>query len=159
MSNPTPDEPVLDLADPAQGDVYFVTAPDLDVLHAGAVDAGIEVHRIALEQCTGKATLLDAIADALQFPDGHGRNWDALTDALRDLDWLGPPRARALLFSDAGTLLDADQASFDTLVEILEEACASWREDGIALWAFLALPEIEFEAEGEDLPRPAPLLH
>lgn len=150
----------LDLADGGQAGVYFVTDSDLDVLHAAARDAGIQVHRVDLAGCDGKAALLVALAQALEFPGGMGGNWDALADGLSDLGWLQPAPARALLIDEAGSLLDADQQAFDTLVEILEEACADWRETGAPFWAFLALPELEFDQDdgGAELASP-PALH
>ena len=38
---------------------------------------------------------------ALDFPMSSGRNWDALSDSLRDLEWL-PGKGYVLLFEGAG---------------------------------------------------------
>lgn len=162
MSSERSEEPgqSLDLADAGQAGVYFVTDVDLDVLQAAARDAGIAVVRIDLGDCRGKDDLLVAIARAFQFPAGMGGNWDALADALSDLGWLPPALARAALIEQAGQLLDADQAAFDTLVEILEDTSADWREAGTPFWAFLALPELEFgEEDGGSALAPPQALH
>ena len=45
-----------------------------------------------------KAELLDAVAEALEFPAWTGRNWDALADALADLSWL-PPGPHVLVWA------------------------------------------------------------
>ena len=84
------------------------------------------------------------LAVALDFPPGSGRNWDAASDRLRDLSWL-PASGYALLFDDAHGLRDADETSFDTLLEILDEAVADWASRGVPFWAVLALPEDEFD--------------
>ena len=100
--------------------------------------------RIDLRDCANKATLMLRLASALDFPAGSGRNWDAASDRLRDLSWLPAP-GYALLFDGARDLRDADETSFDTLLEILNEAVSDWAQRDIPFWAFLALPEDEFE--------------
>ena len=64
----------------------------------------------------------------------------SLADSLRDLSWL-PGNGYALLFEDAGPLREHARADFDTLLDVLQEASASWAEDGVPFWAFLALPD------------------
>ncbi len=135
----------LGLDDPAQSGVYFVTSPDLDTLQVAARDAGLLVRRVDLGGCSDKATLLMRIGSALDFPSGSGRNWDALTDRLRDLSWLAA-EGYMLLIDDAGDLRDADEPGFDTLLEILEDVAGDWAGRETPFWAFLALPESAFEA-------------
>ena len=101
--------------------------------------------RVDLHRCTGKATLLLRLANALDAPAGQGRNWDALADQLRDLSWRPSP-GHALLFEDAGALRDADPSSFATLLDILSEAAADWSAQELPFWAFLALHDDEFDA-------------
>lgn len=134
----------LGLDDPAQSGVYFVTSPDLDTLHVAARDAGLLVRRMDLGGCTDKAILMMRIASALDFPSGSGRNWDALTDRLRDLSWLAA-EGYMLLVDAAGDLREADESDFDTLLEILEEVAADWAGRGMPFWVFLALPEDAFD--------------
>lgn len=135
----------LGLDDPAQSGVYFVTSPDLDTLHVAARDAGLLVRRIDLGGCTNKAGLMMRIGSALEFPSGSGRNWDALTDRLRDLSWLAAD-GYMLLIDQAGDLRDADETAFDTLLELLEEVAGDWTGRETPFWAFLALPESAFDA-------------
>ena len=65
-----------------------------------------------------KRELLDAIAEALEFPGWTGRNWDALADALRDLSWLSPG-AYALVWRHPDRL---DREDYATAVEVLTRA-------------------------------------
>ncbi|MFS8136741.1 MAG: barstar family protein [Thermomonas sp.] len=134
----------LGLDDPSRAGVYFVTTDDLRTMGMAARDAGLVARSIDLRGCTTKATLLLRMSSALDTPNGSGRNWDALSDQLRDLSWL-PAQGYALLFDDASTLRDADEASFDTLLDLLQEAATDWAQRRIPFWAFLALPEAEFE--------------
>ncbi|MGB3392597.1 MAG: barstar family protein [Stenotrophomonas sp.] len=130
----------MGLEDATQAGVYAVGHGDLGGLAAVARDAGLKVLRIDLEACTDKRTLLLRIATQLDFPAGLGRNWDALSDALRDLSWL-PANGYALLFGEAGDLHQGSRGDFDTLLDVLAEATASWAEDGVPFWAFLELPD------------------
>ena len=134
----------LGLDDPARAGVFFVTADDIATLDMATRDAGLLARRIDLRGCANKPTLLFRLATGLDFPAGSGRNWDAASDRLRDLSWLPAP-GYALLFEAASGLRDADESSFDTLLDVLEEAAADWAQRDIPFWAFLALPEDEFE--------------
>ena len=138
----------LGLEDATRAGVFFVTSGDLPFLAAAAHDANLLPRQIDLLGCNNKATLLLRIAVALDFPMSSGRNWDALSDSLRDLEWL-PGKGYVLLFEGAGDLHGIDESDFDTLVSILDEANAEWKTRDVPFWAFLALRERDF-AELED---------
>ncbi len=134
----------LGLDDPGQAGVYFATNDDLRTIGMAARDAGLLARHIDLRGCKTKATLLLRLCSALDTPTGSGRNWDALSDQLRDLAWL-PAEGYALLFDDASDLRDADDRSFDTLLDILQEAATEWSGRGVPFWAFLALADNELD--------------
>jgi len=134
----------LGLSDPARAGVFLVAADDLASLDVLARDAGLRAWRIDLGECRNKATLLLRFATLLEFPPGFGRNWDALSDALRDLGWLRGD-GYALLLEGAAELRGADRASYDTLIDILAEASRAWAGRGVPFWAFVALPDEAFE--------------
>lgn len=74
-----------------------------------------------------KAGVLDAFAAGLELPDWFGHNWDALLDALRDLDGArGVPIE--LVWDHASALREHDRGAYDTVVEILEQV-ADERDD------------------------------
>ena len=135
----------LGLSDPSRAGVFLVAGDDLATLDVLTRDAGLRSWRIDLGDCRNKSTLLLRIATMLEFPGTFGRNWDALSDGLRDLSWL-PAGGYALLFEGGGDLRRADPASFDTLLDILGEASREWATRDVAFWAFVALPEDAFEA-------------
>jgi len=75
------------------------------------------------------ATLFEGFASAMRFPEWFGANWDALADCLTDLSWL----------DDSGYLITlrgydraftADSADWETLLGVLEDACAYWQDEG-----------------------------
>lgn len=74
-----------------------------------------------------KASVLEAFATGLDLPGWFGHNWDALVDALRDLDSRrGVPIE--LVWDHAAHLREQDRDAYDTVVEILEQV-ADERDD------------------------------
>lgn len=134
----------VDFSNPAQNGAYLVGATDLDTLDAAAHDTGHLVRRISLSGCHDKHDLLQRIGTSLAFPQTFGMNWDALADCLGDLAWLPPAGGYTWLFDHAADLRDATEPDFDTLCDVLDDACAIWREQGTPCFAFLALPEDAF---------------
>ncbi len=134
-------DPGLD--DPDKAGVFFVAAGDLATLGAAAHDAGLVPRHIDLMGCANKATMLLRISVAMDFPHTSGRNWDALSDRLRDLQWL-QAQGYVLLFDGAGDMHEVDENSFDMLISVLDEASSSWASRGVPFWAFLALRDEDF---------------
>ncbi|NLG26484.1 MAG: barstar family protein [Chloroflexi bacterium] len=74
-----------------------------------------------------KAALLNALSQALSFPDWVGHNWDALLDALRDQSWAPAQRGYLLIWERAGRLAWAEPETFATALAVLRDAVAYWR--------------------------------
>ncbi len=101
---------------------------------AHLVRAGWSVRVVDLGSVGDKASLLDAFASGVEMPAWVGRNWDALSDALRDLSWWEPgDRGRALLVAGAGHLGPQLDADWMMLCEILVEATDRWRSTSTPL--------------------------
>ncbi|RVX45855.1 barstar (barnase inhibitor) [Nonomuraea polychroma] len=67
--------------------------------------------------CRTRAAFFEEVARVLHFPDYFGRNWDALTDCLRDTG------AIALIVEHAEELLGAEPPEqFATLLAVLADA-------------------------------------
>lgn len=128
----------IGMDDASQAGVFEVVAADLPALAAAARDAGLLVRRVDLDGCGDKQALLLRIGTVLDLPAGWGRNWDALMDALRDLEWLPAP-GYALLFEAAAGLQATRPHELETLVGILQEASQWWAGAGVPFWAFLAV--------------------
>ncbi|HET8561023.1 MAG TPA: barstar family protein [Marmoricola sp.] len=88
-----------------------------------------------------KGTFLDAVADALQFPEYFGQNFDALTDCLRDVDGNGV----VLLWDGWGPLARDDRRAFDIAVD-----CFAGRARDDAQGPFVTL----LRGEGPDIDVP-----
>jgi len=130
----------LGLDDINNAGVYAIGNDDIGPLSAAMRDAGLRVATIDLAGCHDKRTLLMRMAAQLDFPRTFGGNWDALVDCLRDLSWI-KANGYALFFSDADGLRGDAEKDFDTLLEVLDEACQAWAEQNVPFWAFLAVTE------------------
>ncbi|MCY7418179.1 MAG: barstar family protein [Chloroflexi bacterium] len=83
---------------------------------------------VDLTTVTDKAGVLDAFGAGLLFPEWVGRNWDALSDALRDLSWWqSGERGRAIIVAGAGRLDPGLEPDWHILCDILQEAADRWR--------------------------------
>ena len=129
----------FDLFDASQTGIYAAPDEDLGQLAMAARDAGLRTIDTDLSGCRDKATLLLRINTALDAPAGSGRNWDALSDLLRDLEWLGETRGHVLLFAAAEELRTAAPEVFDVFVDVLQDAVDYWAEAGVPFWAFVGL--------------------
>lgn len=134
----------LGLHDINNAGVYAIGNDDVAPLSAAMRDAGLRVVQIDLDGCDSKRTLLMRMAAQLDFPTGFGGNWDALSDNLRDLQWL-PANGYALFFRDADALRAAADAEFNTLLDVLDEASRSWSTHNVPFWAFVALQDAAVE--------------
>ena len=103
------------LRDPVRSGAYRVLRPD-EVLDAvKATDMVVAKVRFA-----AKEELLKNIAQALDFPDWFGHNWDALEDCLSDLSWREAP-GYILMFEKPRR--DDD---FGVLIDVLRSSAESW---------------------------------
>ncbi len=94
-----------------------------------------------------KATLLEALGDAVGAPGWWGRNWDALADVLGDPAL--SPAADALVWTWPSALLDAAPATYATALDVLAEAVQR-RAEG-------AEPLVVLLCDARPLPGTAPL--
>jgi len=133
------------LVEPDQAGTFYLTASDLGPLQQAAHDVGFLCIPLDLTGCADKATLMQAFARAFEFPEWFGHNWDALADCLGDLDWL-PAEGYVLGLQNVQALRAAEPADYATLIAVLEGVCEDWREQGTPFWAFIALPDDQFDA-------------
>ena len=103
-------------------------------LHAGG-DRRAQRASVFVVDAVGGAHL--AHVAALHFPNDFGHNWDALEECLTDLEW-EDASGYVIYYEHIQALQDAHPDQFDTLVEILRDAVASWKEDDTAMIVLLA---------------------
>jgi RNAse (barnase) inhibitor barstar len=72
-----------------------------------------------------ESELFDELSNQLSFPSYFGRNWNALSDLLRDLSWL-PQRQVAIVHQDLPQL---NRDSLVCYLDVLSDAVADWSSD------------------------------
>ncbi|HEU4678663.1 MAG TPA: barstar family protein [Terrimicrobiaceae bacterium] len=103
-----------------------LTGPEASALAARLTHDGLAARVVDCEAIRSKEGLLQALAEAFAFPNHFGSNWDALLDCLSDLHWL-PASGYVLIMLRARYLETADPRSFNTFLEVCQEAAARWR--------------------------------
>lgn len=127
------------LTDVSRGGAYFVDARDAGAMGEAAGALEFSVTRIDLAHCRGKDEALDRMARALQLPEHFGTTFELLADGLGDLSWMAAG-GHLLLIENSDGWREADDDNFATLLDVLNEAAASWGERGVPFWALLPLP-------------------
>lgn len=78
-----------------------------------------------------KAGFLELCAEAFGLPEWFGMNWDALEEALSDLD-LGGASGVLVLWTAWQELADDAPREFATALDVLAGAAAGWTRDGVS---------------------------
>jgi RNAse (barnase) inhibitor barstar len=124
------------LADPSLAGVYVVEAAGASDFLAAAMALDFAAVTINLAGCSERDEALERIGAALKFPSWFGRNWDALADCLADMSWW-PAAGYLVMIEHPDAWREAEPESFDTLLEIIEEASQAWAEAQKPFWALL----------------------
>ena len=106
-------------------------------LQALAKKAGYAYFHVDGKTIERKEQLLNHVATALHFPGHFGHNWDALEECLTDMEWVDA-EGYLIYYDHIDGLLAAHPDQFETFVEIVRDAVASWKEDDTAMVVLLS---------------------
>ncbi len=121
-----------------KGGVWFLPAgAEPKAVQSLAKRAGFAFFHIEGKGIARKEQLLNHVATALHFPKSFGHNWDALEECLTDLEWVDAD-GYVIYYDHIDPLLETHPDQFETLIEILRDAVASWKEDGAAMIVLLS---------------------
>ena len=133
-----PLQAIESMLDENRGGVYFLREhADPKAVQKASKAAGFAFFHVEGRNIGRKEQLLNHVATAMGFPKEFGHNWDALEDHLTDLDWVDGD-GYLIYYDHIDALLGAHPDQFETLVEILRDAVASWKEDGTAMLVLLS---------------------
>lgn len=83
-----------------------------------------------------KASFLQAVATAMEFPAYFRPNWDAFEECVNDLSW-APAQGYVILFDHAGRFELSAPRDWATAMDIFEDAVASWRSAGTPMYVLV----------------------
>jgi hypothetical protein len=124
------------LGQPDEAGVFELPAARADTLQGAASANGFPCFRISLADADDSAAVMERFAVAMQFPSWFSPDWDSLAECLTDLSW-APAPGYVLLLEDSRDYQAAADEDFDTLIERLSHASASWSGLGVPFWAFI----------------------
>jgi RNAse (barnase) inhibitor barstar len=131
-------EALESLLEANKGGVWFLpNRVEPKSIQALAKRAGFAFFHIDGKNITRKEQLMNHVATALRFPKHFGNNWDALEECLTDLEWVDAD-GYVIYYDHIDGLLGAHPDQFETLVEILRDSVAQWKEDGEAMIVLLS---------------------
>jgi RNAse (barnase) inhibitor barstar len=131
-------EALNSLLEENRGGVWFLSNHvEPKAIQAAAKRAGYACFHIEGKNITRKEQLLNHVATALHFPKHFGNNWDALEECLTDLEWIEAD-GYVIYYDHIDALLENHPDQFETLVEILRDSVAAWKEDGSAMVVVLS---------------------
>ena len=133
-----PLEALEGLLESNRGGVWFLpNRADPKAVQSVAKRSGYAFFHIDGKNIARKEQLLNHAATALHFPDHFGHNWDALEECLTDLEWVDAD-GYVIYYDHIDGLLTEHPDQFETLVEILRDAVASWKDDDTAMVVLLS---------------------
>jgi len=114
--------------------IHFAGVTDLTAdLRRELAEQGITSFELSAAALRGKDDLMNALAEALKFPDYFGRNWDAVLDCLRDLPDNIPGEGYILFIQDGPRLWRTAPELAGALVETWLSAAEDAAHDEISL--------------------------
>lgn len=122
--------------------IHFAVAADLTAdLRGELAEQSIPCFELSAAGIHGKDDLMNALAEALKFPDYFGRNWDAVLDCLRDLPDHIPGEGYVLFIHDGLRLWRTAPELAGALVETWLSAAEDAAHDEIALHLVFLRPQ------------------
>ncbi|HUL06332.1 MAG TPA: barstar family protein [Candidatus Acidoferrum sp.] len=121
--------------------LHYAAAAEITAqLRVALQNAGIASFDLDGDRVRTRDDLLRGIADAMQFPDYFGMNWDAVIDCLRDLADRQPAEGYVLFVHAAERLWRQGLSWMGELVEVWLTAAEESAHEGVPLHLVFVSP-------------------
>jgi len=110
--------------------IHFVSLREEATLRAKLDGSGLLVFDIQGSSIATEEDLFSAVAKELRFPEYFGKNWDALDECLRDMQWL-PSKGYVLFVRDAEQFWRRASRVAGAFVEAWLFAAEEWSHHGV----------------------------
>lgn len=116
------------LADTKASGVYLVsTKPSVEDLRTLCNKHDLTLFYLSEKAIRTKNQFLDYVAKIFDFPDYFGRNWDALEDCLKDMDW-AKANGFLILYEHFEAFAENEPKQFDQALDIFKEVAEYWQD-------------------------------
>ncbi len=120
----------------------FASRATTDSIRRAVETHGWKFFYVDGRQVRDKASFLNTIAGAMNFPAYFGRNWDAFEESVRDLEWAAAPGYVVLLDAPA-QFAQAEPREWAMTLDIFRNAVAHWQKEGIPMYVLVRGTGIE----------------
>ena len=131
----------IDLHDAGRDGIYRVVPDDPMTLIDDAARAGLRLSRIDLRECTSHQRVVQALAQAFEFPTPID-DWPDATASLRDLGWLSAS-GYVLVLDHADVLRTQAPEVYAALRDHLSGVARDWHARGVPFFVFMVFPDSE----------------
>ncbi len=90
-----------------------------------AAESGVQVFYLDGKQINSKEKFLNKAAEAMQFPQYFGANWDAFDECINDLTWC-PANKYIIFYDNASIFAQSDPIQYQIALDILSSAQKNW---------------------------------
>lgn len=94
------------------------------------MDQGLCCVNIEGDLINDSSSLFSEMSEKLKFPDYFGRNWNALQDCLRDLEWFSSENGYVIIWSNASKMMMTSPEDFFEFMNILKYVNEYWSSIG-----------------------------
>jgi hypothetical protein len=94
-----------------------------------AIEHGWHTVVIDTEAVTDKDGFMGTVSDAFDLPPALVATWTGLDECLRAID-RDEPDGLLVLWDNWGRFAEADPEGFEYAVEVFQDACVAWHDDG-----------------------------
>jgi RNAse (barnase) inhibitor barstar len=118
--------------------VYTIT-PGLNVgsIKKAAAACKLDFLQVDLKRVTSKADFLKKVAQALNFPEYFGMNWDALSDCLTDMSWRSAS-GYVLLFNNFQSFAENAPVDMRVIRHIFDSSVKYWKQKTVPFYIILS---------------------
>lgn len=122
---------ILDIHNNISFEIIAHSSFNISLIQELSKEFGYKLFYLNGEELKNKKDLFTTFALVLEFPEYFGNNWDALTDCLRDLEWLPTYKGYILIYKNPELFAWNAPSDFETFLEIVNTVSKYWSDQKI----------------------------
>lgn len=119
---------ILDIQNQISFEIIDFSSFDISLIQELSNEFGYKLFYLNGVEIKNKKDLFTTFSIVLEFPEYFGNNWDALTDCLRDLEWLPTYKGYILVYINPELFAWNAPSEFETFLEIVNTVSKYWSD-------------------------------